>query len=140
MPSKDAELSNLTTGKLSFEQLDMLLKNLPVDITFVDENDKVCYYSDTEDRIFRRTPAIIGKSVQNCHPHDSVHIVNDIIQNFREKKKDVAEFWIQMKGQFIHIRYFPLYDENGTYRGVIEVSQEVTQIKNLEGERRLLDW
>jgi DUF438 domain-containing protein len=140
MQLKNEKKVQLSQGQLSFEQIDLLLKNLPVDITFVDENDKVCYYSDTKDRIFKRSPAIIGKAVQNCHPPKSVHIVNDIVKNFKEKKKDVAEFWIQMDGKFIHIRYFPLFDDKGEYRGVIEVSQEVSHIKSLEGERRLLDW
>ena len=111
-----------------------------MDITYVDENDRVCYYSDTKDRIFPRSPAIIGRAVQNCHPPKSVHIVEDIVKNFKEKKKNVAEFWIQLDGKFIYIRYFPVFDDTGTYRGVIEVSQEVSQIQKLEGERRLLDW
>jgi DUF438 domain-containing protein len=140
MQLKNEKKVQLSQGQLSFEQIDLLLKNLPVDITFVDEDDKVCYYSDTKDRIFKRSPAIIGKAVQNCHPPKSVHIVTDIVKNFKEKKKDVAEFWIQMDGKFIHIRYFPLFDDKGEYRGVIEVSQEVSHIKSLEGERRLLDW
>lgn len=137
---KDQSKIQLSQGLLTTEQIDLILKNLPVDITFVDENDKVRYYSDTKDRIFPRSPAIIGREVQNCHPPKSVHIVNDIVKNFKEKEKDVVEFWIQMDGKFIHIRYFPIYDKNGTYKGVIEVSQEVSHIKKLEGERRLLDW
>ena len=136
----DEKKIQLSQGQLSAKQIDLLLKNLPVDITFVDENDRVCYYSDTQDRIFPRSPAIIGRAVQNCHPPKSVHIVEDIVKNFKEKKKDKAEFWIQMNDQFIYIRYFPLYDEDGNYRGVIEVSQEISGIKALEGERRLLDW
>jgi hypothetical protein len=140
MPQKDQGKIQVSQGLLTAEQIDLILKNLPVDISFVDENDKVRYYSDTKDRIFPRSPAIIGREVQNCHPPKSVHIVNDIVKNFKEKEKDVAEFWIQMDGKFIHIRYFPIYDKNGTYKGVIEVSQEVSHIKKLEGERRLLDW
>lgn len=138
--NEKTERINLSQGKMSADQIDLLLKNLPIDITFVDENDKVCYYSDTKDRIFPRSPAIIGRDVQNCHPPKSLHIVNDIVKNFREKKKDVAEFWIQMNDNFIYIRYFPVYDEHGEYKGVIEVSQEISAIKKLEGERRLLDW
>jgi DUF438 domain-containing protein len=131
---------DLSRGKLSSEQLDLMLKSLPVDITFVDENDRVCYYSESKERIFPRSPAIIGRAVQNCHPPASVHVVNDIVQSFREKKKDVAEFWIQLHGKFIHIRYFPVFSDEGAYRGVIEVSQDVTDIRALEGERRILDW
>lgn len=130
----------LSQGQLTAEQINLMLKNLPMDITFVDENNRVCYYSDTRDRLFPRSPAIIGREVQNCHPPKSVHVVNDIVKKFKEKKKDVAEFWIQMDGKFIYIRYFPVYDKSGFYRGVIEVSQEVSGIKTLEGERRLLDW
>ena len=131
---------DLSRGALSREQLDLMLKNLPVDITFVDESDRVCYYSESKERIFPRSPAIIGRAVQNCHPPTSVYVVNDIIQSFRDKKRDVAEFWIQLQGGFIHIRYFPVYDGEGVYRGVIEVSQDVTGIRALEGERRILDW
>lgn len=130
----------LSRGKLSPAQIDLLLKNLPVDITFVDENDRVCYFSDTKERIFPRSPAIIGRTVQNCHPPKSVFVVNDILKSFREKRKDKAEFWIRMNGKFIHIRYFPVYDQTGEYRGVIEVSQEVSHIRSLKGERRILDW
>ena len=130
----------LSEGRLTAEQIDLLLGALPFDVTFVDENDVVRYYSATEHRIFPRSPAIIGRAVQNCHPYKSVNVVNDIIRSFKEKKKGVAEFWIQSQGKFIHIRYFPLYDGAGAYRGVIEVSQEVSGIRALEGERRLLDW
>ncbi|MBN1781236.1 DUF438 domain-containing protein [bacterium] len=134
------DMVSLSQGQLSPGQIDLLLKNLPFDVTFVDENDTVRYYSDTAHRIFPRSPGIIGRQVQNCHPPKSVHVVEDIIQSFRDKKKDVAEFWIQVNGQFVHIRYFPLYDEAGSYRGVIEVSQEISGIRKLEGERRILDW
>lgn len=130
----------LSEGLLTGAQIDLLLKALPFDVTFVDENDVVRYYSATEHRIFPRSPAIIGRAVQNCHPHKSVDVVNDIIKSFREKKKTVAEFWIRSQGAFIHIRYFPLYDAAGAYRGVIEVSQEISGVRALEGERRLLDW
>jgi len=140
MSQKEQSKIELSQGLLTAEQIDLLLKNLPVDITYVDENDKVCYYSDTRDRIFPRSPAIIGREVQNCHPPKSVHIVEDIVKKFKAKKKDVAEFWIQMDGKFIYIRYFPIHDKNGAYKGVVEVSQEVSDIKKLEGERRLLNW
>jgi len=136
---QDDRKIKLSQGQLTAGQINLLLKNLPVDITFVDENDKVCYYSDTKHRIFPRSPAIIGRAVQNCHPPKSVHVVEDIVKNFKEKKKDAAEFWIQMDGKFIFIRYFPVYDEMGAYKGVIEVSQEVSNIQKLEGERRLID-
>ncbi len=139
-PAGPAAEVALGEGALTPAQIDLMLKALPVDITFVDEKDSVRYYSASEHRIFPRSPGIIGRAVQNCHPPDSVHVVDDIIKSFREKRKSVAEFWIQSHGHFIHIRYFPVYDAGGEYRGVIEVSQEVSGIRALEGERRILDW
>jgi DUF438 domain-containing protein len=129
----------LKTGALSAEQIDLLLTNLPVDITFVDENDEVRYFSQGKERIFTRTAAIIGRKVQNCHPPQSVHVVQKIVEDFKAGLRDVAEFWIQMGEAFVHIRYFALRDENGAYKGVIEVSQNVAGIRALEGEKRLLD-
>lgn len=135
----DARL-NLDTGQLSIEQINIMLKHLPVDISFVDESDELRYYSDTPERIFTRTPGVIGRKVQNCHPPKSVHVVQRILEEFRKGRKQVAEFWIEMKGRFIHIRYFAMRDADGNYRGTLEVSQDVTEIRKLEGERRLLDW
>lgn len=133
-------LVNLGTGLLNPEQLILMLENLPVDITFVDENDEVRYFSGAKHRIFPRSKAIIGRKVQNCHPPESVHVVNQIVDAFRNGSKDHADFWIQMKGRFIHIRYFALRNVDGTYKGTIEVSQDVTEIRALEGQQRLLDW
>lgn len=130
----------LSQGRLTPEQIDLLLKHLPVDVTYVDENDRVCYYSDTAERIFPRSPEVIGRAVQNCHPPKSVHIVNAIVEAFKAKTRDKAEFWIQRGGRFLLIRYFPVYDASGAYRGVLEVSQDATEIRALQGERRLLDW
>lgn len=130
---------DLGTGFLTAEQIMLMLNNLPVDITFVDENDEVRYFSGSNHRIFQRSKAIIGRKVQNCHPHESVHIVNNIIDSFKEGTRSVAEFWIQIKGRFIHIRYFALRDENHNYKGTIEVSQDATGIRELRGEKRLLD-
>ncbi len=138
-PEKIGSL-NLDTGLLTAEQINLMLMHLPVDISFVDENDKVAYYSQTEDRIFPRSPGIIGRSVQNCHPPKSVHIVDRILQEFKSGSRDSAEFWIQMKGRFIHIRYFAVRDSRGLYKGTLEVSQDVTSIRGLEGDKRLLDW
>ena len=129
----------LKTGALSADQIDLLLTNLPVDVTFVDENDEVRYFTQGKERIFTRTAAIIGRKVQNCHPPQSVHVVQKIIADFKAGTRDVAEFWIQMGEAFVHIRYFALRDENGAYKGVIEVSQNVAGIRALEGEKRLLD-
>ena len=138
--TKEHDKIILDTGELTREQINLMLKNLPFDVTFVDENNKVCYYSDTDERIFPRSPGIIGRDVQNCHPPKSVHIVNNIVKSFREKSKKEAEFWIKRGDLFVHIRYFPVYNEKEEYKGVIEVSQEVSAIRALEGERRLLDW
>lgn len=131
---------NLDTGALTLEQVNLMLKNLPVDISFVDENDTLLYYSSTKERIFPRSPGVIGRKVQNCHPPKSVNIVEQILDAFKEGKKDSAEFWIQMNGKFIHIRYFAIKDDSGKYRGTIEVSQDITEIKNLQGDNRLLSW
>lgn len=136
---KNARLP-LSVGGLTLEQIDLMLKNLPVDISFVDEHDELRYYSDTPERIFTRTPGVIGRKVQNCHPPKSVHVVQKIIDEFRKGTKDVAEFWIELSGKFIHIRYFAMRDSNGRYRGTLEVSQDVTGIRKLEGQKRLLDW
>ncbi len=130
---------DLDTGALTGEQVDLLLKHLPVDITFVDERDTVRYYSGTPDRIFPRSPAVIGRRVQNCHPPASIHVVNRILDSFRQGLQDVAEFWISVSGKFIHIRYFAVRDAAGEYKGCLEVSQDVTRIRGLQGERRLLD-
>jgi DUF438 domain-containing protein len=140
MEKQRATQIKLDEGALTEEQIRLLLKSLPVDITFVDENDMVCFYSASKDRIFPRSPVIIGRSVQNCHPPKSVHIVEKIVKSFKEKKKDKAEFWIQQGDLFIYILYFPVYDEKGDYKGVIEVSQEVSGIRALKGQRRILDW
>ena len=133
-------LADLGTGKLSVEQIKLIFNHLPVDITYVDEHDKVQYFSSPEKRIFPRTIAIIGRDVNNCHPPESVHIVEKIVESFRSGEKNKADFWIKMKGEFILIQYFAVKDEKGRYKGVIEVSQEVSGIKALEGEKRLLDW
>ena len=130
----------LDEGKLNLEQINLMLKNLPLDVTYVDENDKVRYYSQGLERIFPRSPAVIGRAVQNCHPPASVHVVEKILDSFKRKEKDQAEFWLTLKDRFIHIRYFAIYDRKGEYRGVVEVSQDVTDIRALKGQRRLLDW
>ncbi|RKD89791.1 DUF438 domain-containing protein [Mangrovibacterium diazotrophicum] len=139
-PDYEGNLVNLGTGKVSIEQIKLIFNHLPVDITFVDENNKVCYFSTPPKRIFPRTTAIIGREVSNCHPPESVHVVEQIVESFRSGEKDQADFWIKMRGEYILIQYFAVRDENGNYKGVIEVSQEISGIKALEGEKRLLDW
>ncbi len=131
---------DLETGKLLPEQIILLLNNLPVDITYVDENDVVKFFSNPKHRFFTRSKAIIGRTVQNCHPHESVHIVEKILEAFKKGEKDNARFWIQMKEHFILIDYYALRDSEGNYKGTVEVSQDVTDIRKLTGEQRLLDW
>lgn len=130
---------SLETGTFSQDELETMLNTLPIDITFVDAEDTVRYFSQTRDRIFPRTKAVIGRKVQNCHPPKSVHIVNQILESFRQGKKDVAEFWINLNNRLIYIRYFALRKDN-KYLGCLEVTQDITDIKKIEGERRLLDW
>ncbi|MHA2045856.1 MAG: DUF438 domain-containing protein [Candidatus Thorarchaeota archaeon] len=127
------------SGTLTLEQLELLFNHLPVDTTFVDENDEVRFFSESPDRIFVRSRAVIGRSVQLCHPKDSVHAVQDILDDFRAGKKDTAEFWIELGGKTIHIRYFAVRNSGGNYLGCLEVSQDITEIKKIVGEKRLLD-
>lgn len=127
------------TGALTLEQIDLMVNHMPIDVTFVDENDEVRYYSRSLERIFARSSAIIGRKVQNCHPPHSIARVQRIVDDFRSGVRDTAEFWIQMQGKFIHIRYFAMRDADGKFRGTLEVSQDVTGIRALSGERRLLD-
>ena len=135
----DADLLALHTGDLSLEELNLMLGVLPIDFQYVDEHDRVRFYSEGH-RIFPRSPGVIGRKVQNCHPPASVHKVQQIVDAFRAGEKDTAEFWIDLRGRFVHIRYFAVRDAAGAYRGVVETSQDVTDIRALEGQRRLLDW
>jgi DUF438 domain-containing protein len=125
---------------MTVEQIKLLFNHLPVDITFVDENDQVVYFSSPKKRIFPRSKAIIGRQVHNCHPPESVHVVEQIVDAFRNGKQEVASFWIDLKDEKLLIQYFALHDENGNYKGVVEVSQEIKAIQQLQGEKRLLDW
>jgi DUF438 domain-containing protein len=149
-PSQDATERKLTfslentfhydEGFMTPEQVNLLLRFLPVDLTYVDENDKVIFYNRGEDRVFPRSKGIIGREVKFCHPPKSVHLVLRIVDEFRAGTKDSAEFWINFKGRLIHIRYFAIRDNEKKYRGVIEMSQDVTDIQKLEGQKRLLEW
>lgn len=133
---EDNEIS-LPTGKLRLKELMSILNTLPVDITFVDNEDKVRYFSDSKERIFLRTKSVIGIKVQNCHPPQSLEAVEEILKSFKEGKKDTVDFWINLEGKFVYIRYFAVRDEGGSYLGTLEVSQDLTEIKKLEGEKRL---
>ncbi len=131
---------DLQTGALSVEQIILIFNHLPVDITYVDEHNTVQYFSTPKHRIFPRTTAIIGRNVSNCHPPESVHVVEQIVESFKNGEKSHADFWIKMKGLYILIQYFSVRDKDNIFKGVVEVSQEISEIKALEGEKRLLDW
>jgi PAS domain S-box-containing protein len=138
-PTSEGVLS-FETGNFKKEQLEAVLNTLPVDITFVDANDTVQYFNKPEKRFFVRTKAVIGRKVAMCHPQKSLHIVGQIVESFKTGKKNSAEFWITMNGRFLLIRFFAVRDNTGKYLGAIEVVQDLTDLKKLEGERRLLDW
>lgn len=124
---------------LSQEQLSGILETIPVDISFVDENDLVRFWNKHETRVFKRPHGVLGKSVQKCHPAPSVDRVNQIISDFKSGRRDSAEFWIDLKGMKVYIRYFAVRDVCGRYLGTLEVGQDITGIKKIEGEKRLLD-
>ena len=128
------------SGALSVAQLEALFRYLPVDLTFVDAEDRVRFFSEGPRRIFQRSPAIIGRDVQHCHPPKSVHVVEKILADFKAGRQDGAEFWIQMAERFVYIRYFAVRDAERRYLGTLEVTQDVTGIRQLEGERRLLQY
>ncbi|MCM8830967.1 MAG: DUF438 domain-containing protein [Candidatus Omnitrophica bacterium] len=130
---------NFPSGKLSLEEILNIFNVLPVDITFIDKNDKVKYFSEPKQRTFSRTRSVIGRDVRNCHPPQSVDKVEKIINDFKENKKDSVDFWINFKGRFIYIRYFAVRNNKGEYLGTLEITQDITEIKKLEGEKRLQD-
>ncbi|MEK3772094.1 DUF438 domain-containing protein [Paenibacillus sp. FSL R5-0887] len=126
------------TGLLSLHQLETVLNHLPVDLTFIDENDVVRYFSHGKERIFARTKAVIGRTVQNCHPPQSVHVVEKLLEDFKAGRKDAEDFWINIKDKFIYIRYFAVRDESGQYMGTLEFTQNIAPIRALEGQKRIL--
>ena len=136
---KDAVL-DVATGKLTLEQINLLFRHLPVDLSYVDENELVKFYSDTPHRIFPRSANVIGREVKNCHPAKSVHVVEEIVEKFRSGEQNQAEFWINKPGLFIYVIYTAVRDENGKFRGVLEMMQDCTHIRELEGSRTLLTW
>ncbi len=137
-PTTEKELV-FENGQLSKEEIAGILDNLPIDVTFVDKNDQVKYFSKGEKRIFVRTRAVLGRKVQMCHPQKSISVVNQIVEAFKTGKKDNAEFWINLNERLIHIRYFAVRDKNRDYLGTMEVTQDLTDIKRIQGEKRLLD-
>jgi DUF438 domain-containing protein len=132
--------SHYDEGYMTVEQVNLLLKTMPLDLTFVDENDKVIFYNRGEERVFPRSAGIIGREVKFCHPPKSVGTVLKIIESFKNGTRNEASFWINFKERLIYIRYFAVRDTDKNYKGVIEMSQDITDIKNIEGEKRLLDW
>ena len=116
------------------------MDSMPFDITFVDKDDKVKFFSHGKQRIFERSKAILGRQVQFCHPPSSVHIVDKIIDDFRSGREDAAKFWINFKGMFVHIAYYAIRNEKGEYLGTAEITQDIAELKRTEGERRLLTY
>ncbi len=130
---------DLGTGYVSVEELKAIFEALPVDVTFIDRDDRVRFFSPGE-RIFDRTLSVLGRPVQLCHPPKSVHIVNKILKAFKEGRKEEATFWLRLGEKYVYIRYLPLFDENGEYIGTLEMTMDIEPYKRIEGEKRLLDW
>jgi len=126
-------------GTITHDELEAVLNTLPVDITFVDRENTVRYFNQPGKRIFARAKGVIGRKVQQCHPPKSLDKVNTIVEEFKGGRPDPAEFWIQMKGRVISIRFFPVRDKEGNYLGCLEVVQDITELQKLKGEKRLLD-
>lgn len=137
---ENSDRIKLPTGSFSTDELEALFNSVPFDITFVDKDDKVKFFSHGKQRIFERSKAIIGRQVQYCHPPSSVHIVDRIIDDFKSGREDAAKFWINFKGMFVHIAYYAIRDKNGEYLGTAEITQDIAELKNTEGERRLLTY
>ena len=141
---KSQELFPLKIGSLTLEQISLIFSHLPVDVTFVDEGNDVRFFSGGKKRIFERTPDVIGRNVMNCHAPESVQTVYKILEDFRAGTRDTAEFWLQTKpgdaaNRFIHIQYYAVRDDTGKFFGTLEVTQDLTELRKLEGERKLLD-
>ncbi len=137
---KKAELISLPSGSFSAAELLAVLNSLTVDVTFVDAEDTVRFFNQAPQRIFTRTKAILGRKVQQCHPPESVHVVERILRDFKEGKEQRAAFWIELNGRFVHIEYLALRDAAGKYLGTLEVSQDLTEKRRLTGEQRLLSY
>ena len=128
------------TGALSMEQIKGIFSSLPVDITFVDADDRVRYFSESPGRIFVRPKTIIGRKIQHCHPPSSLKVVERIVSDFRSGRQDSCSFWIDVQGRFVYIRYFAVRNGDGEYIGTLEVTQDLNEARSLEGERRLLEY
>jgi DUF438 domain-containing protein len=137
-PAEPNARIQMPSGQMSLEELTRVLDTLPLDITFVDADDTVRYFSQGNDRIFARTLSVLGRKVSNCHPPKSVHIVEQIVADFKSGRKDHEDFWIRMGGRMVYIRYFAVRSPQGTYLGTLEVTQDIAPIQELEGEKRLM--
>ncbi|MDD2315011.1 MAG: DUF438 domain-containing protein [Proteiniphilum sp.] len=137
---KQDQVLDVAHGKLTLEQINLLYQHMPVDISFVDENELVKFYTDTKHRVFPRSKGVIDREVRNCHPPKSIHLVEEIIEKFRSGEQSKAEFWINKPDLFIYIVYLAVRDDQGNFRGVMEMMQDCTHIRQLEGEQRLLSW
>jgi DUF438 domain-containing protein len=130
----------LPTGNVSLEQLVGIFGTLPFDLTFVDADDRVAFFTEGPDRVFARSKAIIGRKVHNCHPPKSVETVDQILSDFKAGRQSVAEFWINFQEKFVHVRYFAVRAEDGRYLGTVELTQDLSPLRALQGERRLLEY
>ncbi len=137
-PTASGGRIRMPTGSLTLEELIALMGTLPFDLTFVDKDDTVRYFSPGKERIFSRSKAVLGRKVQYCHPPKSVHIVDQILNDFKSGKQDRARFWIHLHGRLVYICYYAVRNEQGEYLGTLEVTQDLTEVRSLEGERRLL--
>lgn len=133
-----AENIQFDAGNLSPEEINSILNTVPLDMTFVDANNRVKYFTQGKERIFDRAKTIIGREVKNCHPPKSVHIVEKIVEDLRSGIKDHEDFWIEMGGMFVYIRYFAVRNDKGEFLGTLEVTQDIKPIQELEGEKRLM--
>lgn len=138
--STPGALLEVATGQMTLEQINLVYKHMPVDFSYVDENEIVRFYTDTDHRVFPRSKNVIGRDVKNCHPRTSVHLVEEIIEKFRRGEQNEVDFWINKRGTFIYIYYVAVRDEEGRFRGVLEMMQDCTRIRSLEGSRTLLSW
>jgi len=127
-------------GNLNNEQLEGILEAIPVEISFIDQNDLVKFWNKHETRIFKRPSSVDGKAVQNCHPKQSVDKVNQVLSDLKSGRRNSAEFWIDLGEKKVYIRYFAVRDKAGKYLGTLEATQNITQIKKIEGEKRLLEY
>jgi hypothetical protein len=134
-----SERITLPSGSFELDELDSMLNTLPFDVTFVDKNGHVRYFTQGKERIFDRPLTILGRHVSMCHPPASVHVVEEIIDSFKQGKKDHEDFWIRMKDQFVYIRYFAIRNKNNEYLGTLEITQNIKPITELVGEKRLIE-